>query len=88
MPCNETCPEFILPGKILQGTGAARVKLKIREGVKPERSAPAVKRDYPTLFKVVFHTKVVCQKIQHVPLFMLVTFPKQYCVIRRPRFWR
>ena len=31
-------------------------------------------RDYPTLFKVVFHTEVVCQKIQHVPLVMLVTF--------------
>ena len=28
----------------------------------------------PTLFKVVFHIEVVCQKIQHVPLVMLVTF--------------
>ena len=27
-----------------------------------------------TLFKVVFHTEIVCQKIQHVPLAMLVTF--------------
>ena len=31
-------------------------------------------RDYPTLFKVVFHTKVVCQKIQHIPLVIMVTF--------------
>ena len=37
-------------------------------------------RDYPTLFKVVFHTEVVCQKIQHVPLVMWVTFSKKYCV--------
>ena len=42
MPCYETCTEFILPGKILQGSGAASVKLKIWKGVKPGGSAPAV----------------------------------------------
>ena len=26
------------------------------------------------LFKVVFYTEVVCQKIQHVPLVMSITF--------------
>ena len=30
--------------------------------------------DYPTLFKVVFYTEVVFQKIQHVPLVMSITF--------------
>ena len=40
-----------------------------------------VQRDYPTLFKVVFYTEVVCQKIQHVPLVMSITFfPIKYCV--------
>ena len=29
---------------------------------------------YPTLFKVVFFTEAVCQKIQHVPLVMSITF--------------
>ena len=29
--------------------------------------------DYPTWFKVVFYTEVVCQKIQHVPLVMSIT---------------
>ena len=41
----------------------------------PQRGAG--QRDYPTLFKVVFHTEVACQKIQHVPLVMLVTFFKK-----------
>ena len=33
------------------------------------------------MFKVVFYTEVVCQKIQHVPLVMSITFfPIKYCV--------
>ena len=33
------------------------------------------------MFKVIFYTEVVCQKIQHVPLFMSITFlPRKYCV--------
>ena len=36
--------------------------------------------DYPTSFKVVFHTEVVCHKIQHVPLVMLSLFSNTYCV--------
>ena len=35
--------------------------------------------DFPTLFKVVFYTEIVCQKIQHIPL---VQFFKKKKILR------
>ena len=37
----------------------------------------------PKLLKIVFHTKVVCQIIQHIPLVMSVTFPKK----KKKKWW-
>ena len=50
-----------LPFALRKGQGRVRYKMHMRI------------KGTPTLFKVIFYTEVVCQKIQHGPLVMLVT---------------
>ena len=45
-----------------------------RRWLRPPPGRGLKERDYPTLFKVVFHTEVVFEKIQHLLLVILVSF--------------
>ena len=77
------CPDRARVKIVTYYKGRQRAKLPSSRVIRPGQFGQCYfevenlcERDYPTLFKVVFQTEVVCQEIQHVPLVMLVTFPK------------
>ena len=62
------------------GRGTASYHIWCAGGAHIVHVGSTFKGTIPPCSKFFFHTEIICQKFQHIPLVMLVTFFQKYCV--------